>query len=353
MNDLVKKAISIQEDIKGMPILEQVKYAANLYKEMIAVSGDEMDDMNIFIKARTDVECLWHCLAAEYRGSMVKELERRVVETTYCSFADALGSESPSPVLVAISEQYVAEIEFKWNTSLRIRLYQYVKDSYGFKTMYEVVPRWKVIPEWLKASTKFNRGHFEKEVDHENWIDILMGTAAELKEHYKDVVTMCNLSSNTDEEGNAKKVYKTWKTKGRIMSLTKEMPIAHMYHAKKGEQPSYENSPFVHGSNGTYVENVQPYWSLNIKIKRPSLEVAQPIKTSIDIHDYITQSLMPRLEWGRITQQRLDWLNEILSGTDMELVTTDTTEAALYRNFLPVGFKTWGEYLDSIILTKV
>ena len=353
MNDLVKKANSIEEDIKGMPILEQIQYAANLYKEMNEVRGDEMGDMNIFIKAQTNVECVWRCLAAEYKGSMIKELERRVAETSYCSFAETLGAESPRPVLVSISDLYVAEIVFKWTTTLRIQLYQYVKDNYGLKTMYEVVPRWKVIPDWMKVSAKFNHGHFEKEVDHENWIDVLMSTAAELKAHSKDVVTMCNLSSNTDEEGNAKKVYKEWRSKGRILSLTKEMPIAHMYHAKKGEQPSYESSPFLHGSNGTYVENVQPYWSLNIKIKRPSLEVAQPFKTNIDIHDYITQSLMPRLEWGRITEQRRERLNEILAGTDMELVTFDTTEAALYRNFLPVGFKTWGDYLDSIILPKI
>ena len=62
---------------------------------------------------------------------------------------------------------------------------------------------------------------------------------------------------------------------------------------------------------------------------------------------------MPRLEWGCITEQRLERLNEILAGTDMDLVTTDTTEAALYRNFIPVGFKTWDEYLDSIILPKI
>lgn len=329
MNDLVNKANSIEEDIKGMSILEQIQYAANLFQEMNEVRGEAMGDMNVFIKAQTNVECVWHCLAAEYRGSMVKELERRVAETSYCSFAETVGNESPRPVLVSISEQYVAEIEFKWNTTLRIHLYQYVKDGYGSKTMYEVIPRWKVIPEWIKSSSKFNRGHFEKEVDHENWIDVLMGIAAELREHSKDVVTMCNLSSNLDEDGKAKIVYKNWKTKGRILSLTKEMPVANIYHAKKGEQPSYESSPFVHGSNGTYVENVQSYWSLNIKIKRPSLEVSQPLKTNIDIHDYITQSLMPRLEWGRITEQRLKRLNEILAGKDMELVTTDTTEAAL------------------------
>ena len=122
MNDLVNKANSIEEDIKGMPILEQIRYAANLYQEMNEVRGEEMGDMNVFIKAQTNVECVWRCLAAEYKGAMVKELEKRVAETSYCSFAETLGNESPRPVLVAISEQYVAEIEFKWNTILRIRL---------------------------------------------------------------------------------------------------------------------------------------------------------------------------------------------------------------------------------------
>ena len=68
MNDLVNKANSIEEDIKGMPILEQIRYAANLYQEMNEVRGEEMGDMNVFIKAQTNVECVWRCLAAENKG---------------------------------------------------------------------------------------------------------------------------------------------------------------------------------------------------------------------------------------------------------------------------------------------
>ena len=68
MNDFVNKANSIEEDIKGMPILDQIKYAANLYQKMNKVMGEEMGDMNVFIKAQTKVECVWRCLAAEYKG---------------------------------------------------------------------------------------------------------------------------------------------------------------------------------------------------------------------------------------------------------------------------------------------
>ena len=93
MNDLVNKANCIEEDIKGMSLLEKIKYAATLYQKMNEIRGEEMGDMNVFIKAQTKVECVWRCLAAEYKGSMVKELEKRVAETSYCSFAETLGNE--------------------------------------------------------------------------------------------------------------------------------------------------------------------------------------------------------------------------------------------------------------------
>jgi hypothetical protein len=62
---------------------------------------------------------------------------------------------------------------------------------------------------------------------------------------------------------------------------------------------------------------------------------------------------MPKLGWERMTQSRLDRLNEILSGLAVELETTDTDKAALYRDFLPVGFTNWDEYLGQTILPKL
>ena len=155
------------------------------------------------------------------------------------------------------------------------------------------------------------------------------------------------------ENKESKNKRTTWKTKGRIISLTKEMPIVRVYHAKKDNQYGWDNSPFFHGSNGTYAENANPFWSLNIKIKRPSYEVPEPLRTNIDVHEYITTSLMSKLGWERITQNRLDWLNEILSGKEMELETSDVNEAALYRSFLPIGYMSWNDYLDYVIMSVV
>ena len=62
---------------------------------------------------------------------------------------------------------------------------------------------------------------------------------------------------------------------------------------------------------------------------------------------------MLKLGWERMTQYRLDSMNEILSGLTVELGTTDTDKAVLYRNFLPVGFINWDEYLEQTLLSKM
>lgn len=349
--ELIKKGLSVREDTAKMGKLERVYYCHDLYEQINALPFDPKEERRE--EAQQLVNSIWKLSIALLKEEMHAELVRRASARPYCSIGETYEEGEPQIVDVEISEDFSAEISYRWDDVIRIAFSRKVRDSYGTAISMDVVLKWKAIPEWMNGEFKFVRGYFEKEVTLENWLDVFFHTADALREHKKDFSALCNASSNVDKEVNVKKVYTTWKTKGRILSLTKEMPIAHIYHAKQDEQDSWDHSPYVHGSNGTSVENVQAFWSLNIKIKRPSYEVPNPMRTNLDIHEYITQSLMPKLGWGRITQQRLDRLNEILKGTDMDLVTTDTTEAALYRNFLPVGFKTWDEYLDSIILPKI
>ncbi|MBP5505836.1 MAG: hypothetical protein J6X89_07025 [Bacteroidales bacterium] len=351
-NELLSAANSVEEDIRGLSLLERIKYADSLFNQMTSVRRADICDIKSFDKAETHVYNVYCYLLAEYKSSMKSQLARRVAETPYCSFAEPVEKDRIE-VEVSISELYVAEIIFIWGRKLHFRFYQFITEKSGFKYKYEVAPRWKVIPSWLKALAIFNRGHFEKDVNYENWIDVLMNTSAELKENSRDIVTMCSRSSNIDPEGNLKNHYGIWKSKGRIISLSKKLPIARTAHAKKDKQPLYDHSPYMHGSNGTYVENINEYWCLEYTIYSPSPEVRYPISTGRSVHDYITQSLMPRLGWINMSQKRRDMLNALLAGTKLELETSDTTEAALARDFHPVGFKSWDEYLDSIILPKL
>ena len=58
MNELVIKAQNIDEDIKGMPLLEQIKYAADLYQEMIT-SARNLDELKDTIEDRLLEHISW------------------------------------------------------------------------------------------------------------------------------------------------------------------------------------------------------------------------------------------------------------------------------------------------------
>ena len=351
MSDLIKKAFTIKEDVKGMDISSQLKYIVKLYHDIQNQTHNlSGDTLKLFNEAMLHLENVWQTISYDYESIMVKSLEKRVKEIAYCKIEESSEKTNAQHVIVKISDQFKAEISYNWDSKIRINFFQNLNDG----TMIEVIIRWKIVPEWLKESATFVRGHFEKEVSLENWVDVILETAMELKQRDKEVVSLCHISSNVDSNGELIKTHKSWKTDGRIVSLEKGLPaFQRVVHASREAQNQLDRSYFFHGSNGTYVENVNPFWSLKIKIKRPSYEVPHPIDIEIDIHEYITKSLMPRLEWGQISQNRRELLNSILSGIEMKLVTMDTDKAALFRDFIPVGFDNWNDYLDSVILPKI
>lgn len=286
--------------------------------------------------------------------SKVQEFQTRLKKYPCCSlFFEPNEHDYSLQVRVAVSRQFSAEINYNWNNTLTISYIQHCIDDNGEMQLLDIPILISTIPDWLRQSVKYVCGHFKKKISAENWMDEIMDMVAELMKHKEEVIAFCLSSSNYDEKGHLKKVYKVWKTIGRIKGLSKEMPVGSVYHAKKEEQAGWDSSPFFHGSNGTYVENVSSNWRLNLVIMKPSREYFCPIDYNEDIHEYITQSLMPRIGWGRITQERLNRLNAIVSGTNVEVETFDTTEGAAYRNFTPVGYTSWNEYLDNWIVPKI
>ena len=118
-----------------------------------------------------------------------------------------------------------------------------------------------------------------------------------------------------DNEDTSIKKFTNWKTEATLISITKEWPIRHIVSGiSKSRQPFYDTFQGLHGSNGTYAENVNPYWALKIRLKRLSYECNEKTVLFIDIHDYITTQIMPSLGWYRITAKRLEQLNSCIKG---------------------------------------
>lgn len=348
---MIERALSLEKDIQGKSLLEQLNYTLELHHELSKINPSEVENLNEFLKAQDNVVSVLRGLIAEYKNVMSKKLESRVKDISYCSLGDFQLKSNPKQIEVNISELFAAEIYYNWDYFIQITFVQQVTDSNGYCSKVELPIRWKVVPDWLKELAEYHYGRLRRKVTIENWIDIMLDTAEKLYNHRADVIDFCQSSSNIDEHGDMKKAYKEWKTKGLILSLQKIMPLVHSYHAKKDQQHIYDNSPFLHGSNGTYVENASPYWNLVIKVRRPSYECPEPLKLNIDIHEYVTEVLMPKLGWERMTQERQNMLIGRLKGVKLDIITKDTDKPALYRDFLPLGFKSWGEYLDTIIMS--
>ncbi len=140
--------------------------------------------------------------------------------------------------------------------------------------------------------------------------------------------------------------YLSWKTTAKLISITKELPIQHIVSGiSRSQQRFYDSYPGIHGSNGTYAENVYPYWCLNYRVKRLAYEVDESQKLSVDINDYITKEFMPSLGWNRITTNRLDLINKCIKGKKVAVVTHDMEEAPIYRVFYPEN-SSWNNFLN-------
>lgn len=140
--------------------------------------------------------------------------------------------------------------------------------------------------------------------------------------------------------------HSNWKTDATLISITKELPLQHIVSGiSKSRQTYYDACPGIHGSNGTYAENVNSYWCLNYKVKRLAYEVNETQRLSIDIHDYITGELMPSLGWNRITANRLELINKCIKGKKVTVITRDMGEAPIYREFNPEN-SSWKDFLN-------
>lgn len=140
-----------------------------------------------------------------------------------------------------------------------------------------------------------------------------------------------------------------WSSDSKILGVYKEMPIQRMTTGiSKDRQFLYDDSCGIHGSNGTYVENVNPFWCINFRVYKIAPDIDEVKVFSADIHEYITQILMPKEEWKLINKSRLNIINEKVKGIKLKVITYDVDEAPAYRTYIPWGYSNWGDFLRTL-----
>ena len=256
---------------------------------------------------------------------------------------------------IPLDEYFTAKIVFRSSINNNFFMDFYfcfmqkcVDDYNNHLAWIQIVPLKRYVPDAILALGSYFKGRYNIvgnsiSASGEHVIHQIYSNKAALS-------SMCKKSTCWDMHGNLKSKFTDWKSEAISLVISKEFPPCRIVTGiKKDQQVHYDNSYGLHGSNGTYVENVNQTWCLVFKVKRIGIEVDTSADFSIDIHKYITKKLMSQLGWGKITKERLEFLNNILKNKTLKVICRDLSIAPIYRNFVPLEYDNWETALDTIL----
>lgn len=256
---------------------------------------------------------------------------------------------------IPLDEYFTAKIVFRSSINNNFFMDFYfcfmqkcVDDYNNHLAWIQIVPLKRYVPDAILALGSYFKGRYNIvgnsiSASGEHVIHQIYSNKAALS-------SMCKKSTCWDMHGNLKSKFIDWKSEAISLVISKEFPPCRIVTGiKKDQQVHYDNSYGLHGSNGTYVENVNQTWCLVFKVKRIGIEVDTSADFIIDIHKYITKKLMSQLGWGKITKERLEFLNNILKNKTLKVICRDLSIAPIYRNFVPLEYDNWETALDTIL----
>lgn len=211
-----------------------------------------------------------------------------------------------------------------------------------------IYPKKHLVPEQVFNLGEYHSGHYN--ISKGNSISDAGNAVIQMIINLTPtLLTMCRKSTPWYNEERMNETLREWHTEARFFAISKEMPIQRMVTGIKApHQASYDSCYGLHGSNGTYVVNANPEWVLKFRLRRLDFAVDESVPEQINIHQYITQKLMPRLDWGKITGGRLEQLNDALKNLTLKVVTREMEEAPCYRSFVPTEYASWDDALEPI-----
>lgn len=252
---------------------------------------------------------------------------------------------------IHLDNYFCATITFEYSRCLEFYLaFQQRRKADGEYGTIE--PKRYLVPEQILSLGKYRNGRYylppvfgEISLISKSIITILI-------EQTPALLTMCRKSTPWYNEERMNETLREWHTEAYSFKIDKGMPRrGFVTGVKTDQQYRFDSCSGMHGSNGTYVENVNPEWFLKFRLRRLDFALDESRSVEINIHQYIKQKLKPRLDWGKITAGRLEQLNDALKSLTLKVVTREMEVAPGSRNFVPTEYASWDDALDSIFTT--
>ena len=248
-------------------------------------------------------------------------------------------------------EPYVICLVYNWKREIWMSILHTIFDQNDEERDYPIFPHAEDIGRLIYDNIKFVKGKYVINCSVDSWSQDVETILSNIKKNRPTLYHVLENSTLRFPDGMMKIKRKSWKSPARLIDIHQESEKGFVQGIKKNEQSLYDNSPYLFGSNGTYVGPEEKYYVLKFKVLRPRQELFQPINGYINVEKLIREYYLPKMQRERMSSKLLEEINERLSNTKLDVVTQDVDEsgeASVYAKYLPQGFDSWEDYLKTV-----
>ena len=249
-------------------------------------------------------------------------------------------------------EPYVICLEYNWKQEIWMSILHTIFDKNDEERDYPIFPNAEDIGCLLYDNIKFVRGKYVINCSVDSWSQDVETILSNIKKNRPTLYHVLDNSTLRFPDGKMKIKRKNWKSPARLIDIHQESEKGFVQGIKKDEQSSYDNSPYLFGSNGTYVGPEEKYYVLKFKVLRPRQEIFQPINEYMNVEKLIREYYLPKMQRERMSSKLLEEINQRITNLKLDVVTRDFDKygaVSINATYNPIGFDSWDDYLKSIL----
>lgn len=249
-------------------------------------------------------------------------------------------------------EPYIICLEYNWKQEIWMSILHTIFDQNDEERDYPIFPNAEDIGRLIYDNIKFVKGKYVINCSVDSWYQDVETILSNIKKNRPTLYHVLDNSTLRFPDGMMKIKRKNWKSPARIIDIHQESEKGFVQGIKKDEQSSYDNSPYLFGSNGTYVGPEEKYYVLKFKVLRPGQELFQPINGYINVEKLIREYYLPKMQRERMSPKLLEEINQRITNLKLDVVTRDFDKygaVSINATYNPIGFDSWDDYLKSIL----
>ena len=207
-------------------------------------------------------------------------------------------------------EPYVICLVYNWKREIWMSILHTIFDQNDEERDYPIFPNAEDIGRLIYDNIKFVRGKYVINCSVDSWSQDVETILSNIKKNRPTLYHVLENSTLRFSDGMMKIKRKSWNSPARLIDIHQESEKAFVQGIKKDEQSLYDNSPYLFGSNGTYVGPEEKYYVLKFKVLRPRQELFQPINEYINVEKLIREYYLPKMQRERMSSKLLEEINQ-------------------------------------------